>query len=52
MDKFYRVDKSRNQKIKGYGLGLSIVKNIIELHNFKIDINSELNKGTVIKISF
>jgi signal transduction histidine kinase len=52
MDKFYRVDESRNKKIKGYGLGLSIVKNIIDLHNFKIEINSELNKGTSVKITF
>ncbi|MCR6699576.1 ATP-binding protein [Escherichia coli] len=32
-DKFYKTDKSRNRKVGGTGLGLVIVKNIIELHN-------------------
>ncbi|MEO1927157.1 MAG: HAMP domain-containing sensor histidine kinase [Nautiliaceae bacterium] len=40
-DEFYRVDESRNKKIKGFGLGLSIVKSIINLHNGKIEIKSK-----------
>ncbi|WP_432665771.1 ATP-binding protein [Wukongibacter baidiensis] len=49
-EKFYRVDKSRYSKTGGTGLGLSIVKNLIELHEGKIDVSSEVGKGT--EISF
>ncbi len=51
MNRFYRVDESRNKKIKGFGLGLSIVKNSIELHNGTIEITSEINIGTKVKIT-
>lgn len=47
-DKFYKVDKARN--IKGYGLGLSIVKNIIKALEAKIYYTSEENIGTEVKI--
>lgn len=43
-DRFYRVDKSRH--FYGFGLGLSIVKSILSLHDGIITVNSELNKGT------
>ncbi len=46
--RFYRVDKSRNRKIEGNGLGLAIVKNMVYSINGKIDIKSELGKGTTI----
>ncbi|MEA3354502.1 MAG: HAMP domain-containing sensor histidine kinase [Campylobacterota bacterium] len=49
-DRFYRIDESRNKKIKGFGLGLSIVKNSIELHNGSIKIDSVENKGTKIEV--
>lgn len=49
---FYRVDKSRNKAIIGYGLGLNIVKKIIEAHNGTIEVKSEKDKGTefIVKI--
>jgi len=49
-DRFYRVDESRNKVVKGFGLGLSIVKNSIELHNGTIKIKSTPNKGTTVTI--
>jgi len=51
-NRFYRVDSSRNKKIKGYGLGLSIVKNSVDLHNGKIKISSKENVGTKVQIIF
>lgn len=50
-DRFYRTDKSRNRQSGGSGLGLSIVKYLIESHNGTIKINSELSKGTEVLIS-
>lgn len=51
-DRFYRVDSSRNKKIKGFGLGLSIVQQALQLHNAKIDIASIVGKGTSVEITF
>ncbi|MBT8191502.1 MAG: HAMP domain-containing histidine kinase [Bacteroidia bacterium] len=45
-DRFYRVDKSRSRKEGGSGLGLSIVKNIVEAHNQKITVRSTYGKGS------
>jgi len=50
VDRFYRVDESRNKKIKGFGLGLSIVKNCVELHGAIIKIDSKKDIGTIVKI--
>lgn len=43
---FYMVDKSRSRKNGGTGIGLSLCKKILELHNSKINIESEENVGT------
>lgn len=39
-DKFYKIDKSRNRKVGGTGIGLSIVKNILTLHKFPFGVNN------------
>lgn len=49
--RFYRVDKSRNNKIEGIGLGLSIVKNMILNMKGKIKVKSEINKGSTFVIT-
>lgn len=51
-EKFYRVEKSRSPQFGGAGLGLTIVKRIIELHNGRIRIKSEPDGWTRIKIVF
>ena len=50
-ERFYRVDKGRSRSQGGTGLGLAIVKHIIEAHEQKIDISSQVNKGTVISFT-
>jgi heavy metal sensor kinase len=45
-ERFYRVDKARSREAGGSGLGLSIAKWIIDLHNGTIDVQSETGKGT------
>jgi len=45
-NEFYRVENTINSNVKGSGLGLSLVKNIIAAHQGKIWVTSQLNKGT------
>jgi len=49
-DRFYKVDKSRQQSDKGTGLGLSIAKHIIELHKGVVKLESELGRGTTVEV--
>ncbi|WP_417872439.1 sensor histidine kinase [Xanthomarina gelatinilytica] len=50
-ERFYRVDKSGSRKEGGSGLGLSIVKHIIEAHDEKIYVESELGVGSEFSFS-
>lgn len=50
-DRFFRVDKARSREMKSHGLGLSIVKKIVETLNIDLDIRSELNKGTIVTLT-
>lgn len=49
-EKFFTVDKAHSRKMGGSGLGLSIVKTIIEKHFGQISVESELGKGTIFVI--
>lgn len=51
-ERFYRVDKSHSKDTGGTGLGLSIVKHIALLHHAKIDVVSQIDEGTEIKVVF
>ena len=45
-ERFYRIDKNRSRKKGGSGLGLSIVKHIIEAHQEQIFVESKVGQGT------
>jgi len=49
-DRFYRVKTARTRQIVGTGLGLFIVKNIVDAHFGSISVESELGKGTTLSI--
>ncbi|MPM66978.1 Alkaline phosphatase synthesis sensor protein PhoR [bioreactor metagenome] len=49
---FYRIDRSRNKKNGGVGLGLALVKRIADAHNIRLVIESELGIGTTVLLSF
>ncbi len=51
-ERFYRVDKSHSKQIGGTGLGLSIVKHGAIYHQARVEMESKLGVGTVIKIIF
>ena len=50
-DRFYRVDESRNQDEGSSGLGLSIVKWVVEAHQFSINVHSVPGQGSVFTVS-
>lgn len=50
-DKFFRVPQGDLHDVKGYGLGLSYVSGVIKKHHGDIQVNSQINEGTVFTIS-
>ena len=51
-ERFYRVNKSHSRQTGGTGLGLSIVKHAAMFHNAYVSVESELDKGTTVRILF
>ncbi|MGJ7911311.1 ATP-binding protein [Neobacillus sp. LXY-1] len=51
-ERFYRGDKSRDRKTGGIGIGLSIVKALMDAHKGMINVKSRINKGTSITLWF
>ena len=51
-ERFYRVDKSHSKAVGGTGLGLSIVKHAAQIHGAAIELESQENEGTTIRIRF
>ncbi|MEH6662069.1 MAG: ATP-binding protein [Parasphingorhabdus sp.] len=49
-ERFYRVDKGRSKSIGGTGLGLAIVKHISERHGGRMEITSEVGRGTTVSV--
>jgi signal transduction histidine kinase len=50
-ERFTRVDTARSKKSGGFGLGLAIAKEIIDIHEGKVTVVSKVGEGTVFKIS-
>ena len=51
-DKFFREPQGNVHNVKGFGLGLSYVKNMLEKHDASIQVTSNKNKGSVFLIKF
>lgn len=52
-DRFYQTDSSRNKDTNmGYGLGLSLVYKIAQIHGAKLEVESELSQGSIFRVLF
>ena len=49
---FYMVDKSRSRREGGAGIGMALCERIVQLHNAKLEIDSDVGVGTTVKIRF
>ncbi|MBF0788256.1 MULTISPECIES: cell wall metabolism sensor histidine kinase WalK [unclassified Streptococcus] len=51
-ERFYRADKSRSKQVGGTGLGLSIVKYALQVHSASIEVDSDVDQGTTMTVTF
>ncbi|GGF79047.1 two-component sensor histidine kinase [Paenibacillus albidus] len=49
---FYKADKARNRNVRGNGIGLSIVKQIVDLHHGQVEVSSKVGTGTTFRVTF
>jgi two-component system phosphate regulon sensor histidine kinase PhoR len=49
-ERFFRVDKTRSRELGGTGLGLAIVKHIVQAHQGELKIESQVQKGTTVRV--
>ncbi|PKO84981.1 MAG: phosphate regulon sensor histidine kinase PhoR [Betaproteobacteria bacterium HGW-Betaproteobacteria-11] len=51
-ERFYRVDRGRSRELGGTGLGLAIVKHVLERHQGRLEIESEIGRGSIFRARF
>ncbi|MBB3696852.1 response regulator [Flammeovirga yaeyamensis] len=51
-DRFYQVEKLKNAKHRGTGIGLAFTKSLVDLHHGEITVDSKVNKGTIFTLTF
>ena len=49
-DRFYQVDRARRNSAENRGLGLAIVKSVVTRHGGRVEIDSELGRGTDVRL--
>ena len=51
-DSFWRADEARRQAVQGIGIGLTVVREIVEAHHGSVEVESQVDVGTVVTFTF